>query len=135
VKTFLDRGEARVGSRSCRRSPHLSSSQADVFLLNHLISSKHHKPEVGDQPKTGGGAKEDRHSAIVGYGDHEGDDEGHVGDDGTSNEHQPGEDQHVLGGRDASQEEDAGEDINNIKRQESRKKHFAKKGHFWDLGT
>jgi len=39
----------------------------------------------------------------------------------------------VLGGRDASQEEDAGEDINNIKRQKSRKKHFAKKGHFWDL--
>jgi len=39
----------------------------------------------------------------------------------------------VLGSSDTSQKENAGEDVNNIQRQKSRKKHFAKKGHFWNL--
>ena len=70
---------------------------------------------------------------VVGERDHEGEDEGEVGDQAQEGEDQPGQHQQGPRRRHAAQQQRARQDVDHVQRQQGREEHAAEEGHLGDL--
>ena len=104
-------------------------SVPDFLLLDHLIAGVDNKPQVCHQEEDWGGREHCHRGLIVREADHEGEDESQMVDEAEECEHEPGDHHHVTRGGHPNQEEDAGQDVDHVQREEDGEEHSAEEGH------
>ena len=101
----------------------------NFLLLDHLVAGIGNKPEVCHQEEDGGGREYGHGGLVVREADHEGEDEGQMVEEAEKGEHKPGQHHHVTRGGHPDQEQDAGQDVDHVKRQQDGEEHPAEEGH------